>query len=359
MVSLSIGFAPLVTKRIDKYKRRQSIMIFHLLTSANSTFVSIMRVSIMRYCAVCCLGYFFSTMCLVSAEADDNKKTIPNSSLQFSGLFADPHLQQCIENTAAANHWTQIEQISGRIDCRKHSISNLSGMEALTNVTSLDLSVNYISDITPLSKLQALETLKLSFNTVADLRPLETLTQLKILNMDNNMVSNITALKHLYRLTNLSLQNNLVTNISPLEGLTALQYLNLAVNTISDISALAHLDHLRYLSLLNNEVADISVLENLTSLQGLHLGGNKIRSADSVTNLISLSNLNLSNNGLNARHSPSIEALASLPAILHVDLSSNEHLSCTTLNHLISELNTLSTIVAPAVARDGETCSYP
>lgn len=313
-----------------------------------------------RFCGLCLFGSLISVLCMAfTVEADDDKKTLLHSNSLLSGLFSDSHLQQCVEKIAAKNHWILAEQISGRVNCSKHGISDLTGIEALTNVTSLDLSINYLSNISPLSKLQRLEILKLSFNTIADLQPLLTLKQLKILTVDNNMVTDISALANLYQLENLSLQNNLITDIAPLKGLTELQHLNLAVNNISDISSLANLRKLHYLSLLNNDVTDIGDLQSLTDLQGLHLGGNKIRNADSIANLIRLSNLNLSNNRLDSSHSGMIAAVASLPAIQHVDLSANEKLSCSVLNHLIAQLNTLTTVVLPVVAQEGETCSAP
>jgi len=307
-------------------------------------------------------GSLVSIFCLAfTVEADDQKKSSLHSTFSASQLafFEDPNLQRCVVQIAETNHWTRAEQISGRIDCRKHGISLLSGIEALANITSLDLSINYISDISPLSKLQKLEVLKLSFNTVADLRPLLTLKQLKILDIGHNMVNDITALANLYRLNNLNLQNNLITDVTALKSLTEMQFLNLAVNNITNINALAQLVNLQYLSLLYNEVTDIHALENLTNLQGLNLGGNKIRNADSIANLIRLSNLNLSDNGLHSGHSTIIGALATLPALQHLDLTKNRRLSCTVLNHLISELNTLNTVVFPPVAQNGDTCSAP
>lgn len=327
----------------------------HMTLSLSPAFISIIR-----FTSLCVIGSLISmTYLTITAKADDSKSTSLHSTAQLAGLIADANLQRCLENIAFDNHWTEAEQISGRIACKKQGISSLAGIEALTNITSLDISANYISDISPLGKLQRLEVLKMSFNTVSDLRPLLTLKQLKILNIDNNMVTDISALKNLYQLKKLSLQNNLISDVSALSALSELQHLNLAINNITDISALAHLGDLQYLSLLNNDVTDIRALENLSNLQGLHLGGNKIRNLNSLTNLVKLSNLNLSSNGLHSGHSAAIEALAALPVIQHVDLSANQQLSCSALNHLISELKTLNAAVLPEVARDGESCSAP
>ena len=330
-------------------------MLIHIQARISPSLVSISRLSTLFL-----LSSFFCILPISFAdEAGDNKKASLHSTTQLSSLFIDPNLQQCIEQIATASHWTQAEQISGRIDCKKQHISNLSGIEALVNITSLDISINQISDISPLSTLQRLEILKLSFNTIAELRPLMTLKQLKILNIDNNMLTDITALANLYQLRNLSLRNNLISDIHALKGLTALRHLNLAVNNITDITALANLSNMEYLSLLNNDVTDISILENLSNLQGLHLGGNHIDHVASIAGLMKLSNLNLSDNGLDSRHSTEVAALATVPSLQHIDLSANKQLSCTALSHLVSELNTVNTIVVPAITQPGDTCNNP
>ena len=313
------------------------------------------------FAAIFIFGISFSSFSLAFATdtitESDTTEIATNPSSPLAGSFSDTNLQRCIDRIAAANGWTQADQITGRVDCKKHSISKLDGIEALSNVTSLDISINYISAIGPLAKLQKLEVLKLSFNTVADLRPLASLNQLTILNFANNMVTDITPLANLHQLKNLSLQNNLITDIRSLQGLTALENLNLAVNSVDNISALVHLEKLKFLSLLNNDVTDIAGLEKLTNLQGLNLRGNKIKNIENVTNLLKLSNLNLSDNGIEPGHVDSVTALGTLPQLQHVNLSGNLQISCVALSNLIAEFSSANKIVVPATAQHGITCS--
>jgi hypothetical protein len=58
--------------------------------------------------------------------------------------------------------------------------------QTLTNLTSLSLRLNQISDIKPLSNLTKLTTLKLSGNEISDIKPLSTLTNLTFLSLSGN-----------------------------------------------------------------------------------------------------------------------------------------------------------------------------
>lgn len=316
------------------------------------------------FVAVFLFGISFSTITLAFAtDADGNSDSRTDANLnvvsELSGLLADADLQRCMDEIAIINGWTGPRQFTGRVDCKKRNIKSLAGIEAFSNITSLDLSINFLSDIAPVAKLQKLEVLKLGFNTVSDLRPLASLQHLKILSIGNNMVTDISPIAGLYRLQNLSLQNNLIHDISAITALTTLENLNLAVNSISDISALAQLTNLKYLSLLENNVSDVSALESLSGLRGLNLRGNKIKNIDNFTNLIKLSNINLSDNHIEARASGGVLALATLPELQHVNLSGNKQISCAALYDLIAEMKAANKIVVPATAQQGNSCSSP
>lgn len=316
------------------------------------------------FAAVFLFGITFSTVTLAFATDTDKRGNSQEEAdiqlnSELSGLLADANLQRCVDEIAIINGWTSPRQFTGRVDCNKREIKSLAGVEAFSNIISLDLSINFISDISPLANLQKLEVLKLNFNTVSDLRPIASLQRLKILTIGNNMVEGISPIAGLYRLQNLSLQNNLIRDISAIKTLTMLENLNLAVNSITDISALAHLTNLKYLSLLENDVTDVSALENLSGLRGLNLRGNKIKKIDNIANLTKLSNINLSNNHIEARASTGILALATLPDLQHVNLSGNEQISCAALYDLIAELTAADKIVVPASAQPGTSCGGP
>ena len=134
-------------------------------------------------------------------------------------------------------------------------INNLTGLEFATNLDTLNLFGNNISDITALSKLTNLTRLSLGYNQISD----------------------IAALAGLTNLTYLSLSGNRISDISALAGLTKLEVLWLSWNRrISDITALSRLTNLTYLFLSNNRISDITALLGLTNLRSLYLDGNPL-----------------------------------------------------------------------------------
>jgi len=95
-------------------------------------------------------------------------------------------------------------------------------------------------------------------------------------------------------LTTLDLHGNNISDISLLAGLTNLQTLLLAGNNVSDISALSGLTHLVTLDLSNNPslylgmenaVGDLTPLAGLTQLTTLNLQGNRVTDLTPLVNL--------------------------------------------------------------------------
>lgn len=316
-------------------------------------------------CRSCILAFIFCgavSICYVnvatSGDFDRIESTYFNPN-EITRLISDSNLKSCINTLALKNGWLRAEEVTGKISCPKMAIGNLSGLEFFSNVSSIDLSVNHISDLTPLSKLTQLTVLKLNFNSVTNIEPLENLTNLRILSVNNNSIEKISAVNNLIHLTNLSLLNNLIEDIEPLQNLSELQYLNLGLNKISNIDAVSSLQNLKYLSLMNNQVHDISPISALSNIQGLNLRGNEISNVGGLNSLDRLTNINLSNNPIKGFELGHIETLVSLPNVIRIDLSENLTISCAELTTLTSQLNTESQIVYPGNVDQGTTCALP
>jgi uncharacterized repeat protein (TIGR02543 family) len=139
--------------------------------------------------------------------------------------FPDPNLAAIV--ASYANHGVgqpltkyDIASITG-INVPRSSISNLQGIENLTNLTSLILDKNQIRDISSLANLTKLTDLGLIGNRISDIRPLANLTNLTFLELSGNQISDIRPLANLTNLTWLDFGNH-VSDISPLANLTNL-----------------------------------------------------------------------------------------------------------------------------------------
>ncbi len=187
-----------------------------------------------------------------------------------------------------------------------HGMSNITALQSLTQLTSLDLSNNYeISSYTPLSSLTNLTSLNLVNTYISDITSLSGLTKLTELNIGvdffgspwgESKLSSISSLANLTELTSLILSETEVSDISHLSGLTKLTFLSLRETEVSDISHLSGLTKLTNLSLDNTKVRSISTLSKLTQLGSLYLSGNKIVDISPLTGLTNLGYLTLNGN---------------------------------------------------------------
>jgi len=174
-------------------------------------------------------------------------------------VFPDPVLNAHIRSidTIPAGEPIMLSKVIRHtyLDIAEFGVQNLSGVENLINLTSLYMNWNPTgSTISFLSNLPALTNLSAEDNAITYIGSLATITTLESLDLDLNFISDLT----------------------PLTGLIRLRYLELGSNQITDLSPLAHLSNLRSLYLSNNQISDLTPLQGLTDLYYLDLHGNQI-----------------------------------------------------------------------------------
>lgn len=169
-------------------------------------------------------------------------------------------------------------------------ITDLTGLEFATDLTSLDLSGNHIVNIARVAALTGLTILDLSNNQTDP--------------PNGDRLEDISALQNLTGLTTLRLAGNGIVDIAPLSGLINLADLDLSNNKdnatglagITDFDVLGNLTALTSLDLADSGVDEIAVLANLTGLSTLDLSGNEIRDLTALSGLDSLAYLDLEDN---------------------------------------------------------------
>ena len=199
---------------------------------------------------------------------------------QTGVTIPDANLRAVIEDSlgkASGASITSTEMASlTRLEAPNSDINDLTGLEFATGLTVLDLGYevvdntivnsNSISDITPLSGLTNLTRLDLSSNSISNISSLSSLTSLTWLDLAYNSISNISSLSGLTSLAWLELSSNGISDITPLSGLTGLTNLYLRFNNISNISSLSSLTNLTVLWLRQNNISDIAPLVANTGL---------------------------------------------------------------------------------------------
>ena len=157
-------------------------------------------------------------------------KTIPvttfSNNIRLDEItFTDAKLAACVEAIAKANQWTHANQVIS-LNCSNKSINSLGGIQRLSALQFVDLSLNQITVLKPIAQLNKLQKLNLAGNALVNIEPIANLTTLTQLNLGvaslssaKNNIRDITALANLSSLKTLDLSNNQIGDITPLRDL--------------------------------------------------------------------------------------------------------------------------------------------
>ncbi|NRA67183.1 MAG: leucine-rich repeat domain-containing protein [Pseudobacteriovorax sp.] len=118
------------------------------------------------------------------------------------------------------------------LDLSNTSISNLTPLLEIENLSVLNISGNRISDLSVLSGITGLTSLDISNNSIEDLTPIAGLVTLASLNAENNAIQDVVALAGLFNLIALNLENNQISNIAPLDLLVRIADFKMNGNTL-------------------------------------------------------------------------------------------------------------------------------
>lgn len=127
--------------------------------------------------------------------------------------FRDENLAQCIRQLSLVKRLICPADLT-RLSCNRRSISDLTGLEMLTNLQYLHVHSNQISDLNPLANLQQLKVINLNNNAVNDVSALQSSSQnievLRLRNQHEQSLKHIEALRFLdlETLRFLDLRNN-------------------------------------------------------------------------------------------------------------------------------------------------------
>lgn len=132
-------------------------------------------------------------------------------------LFPDPSLAAAIaeygdSDKAVTDHFMEEDAAEITVlGILEEGVSNLEGMQLLTNLETLSLPGNNITDITPLSGLGKLSYIDLEANDITDISALSNLGDLVTLYLDSNHIDDLSALSVLNNLGTVSATNQEIT----------------------------------------------------------------------------------------------------------------------------------------------------
>jgi internalin A len=195
------------------------------------------------------------------------------------------------------------------------AISDLSGLDHLTELSSLDVTGNAVTDLTPLAGLN-LWGVVITDNPVSDLSPLAGLATLTNLGASGTQVVDLEPLAAQNTLAYLGLRGTGISDIGPLASMGNLNEVDLADNAITDVGPLAGHEYLTSLVLSRNSVTDLGALGPLPQLWTLDVSGNQIADLSSIPVFPNLNELWLGENPFTE-----VGPLTTLPMLTGVDLT--------------------------------------
>jgi internalin A len=224
------------------------------------------------------LVLFFS----VSMAFSQTVVSLPDVNLQNKLISSYPQVMQGNQLDLA-----KAAALTGTLNLRNASISDATGLQYFTGISTLDLTNNLLTTLPDISATTGLLNFYATNNALTSLPDMSALTQLKDFQVMNNK---LTALPNLSApgLTSLYCSSNLITQLPPLTQFPALINLVVGSNPIGniDVSACTNLLELH----IHRTGADTIVgLEKLKKLTTVYAWGNKIRSfkgLDSITTLV-------------------------------------------------------------------------
>ena len=182
-----------------------------------------------------------------------------------------------LQLTSLPEEIVQLSQIH-TLDLSSNQLTDVSWLQKLTQIHTLDLSSNQLTDVSWLQKLTQIHTLDLSSNQLTDVSWLKKLTKIQSLDLSGNeQIKDFSFLQKLTHIKALYLRDNKqIKDFSFLEKLNKIDTLDLSGNIqINDFSFLQKLTHIKALYLRNNkQIKDFSFLEKFTEIQALDLSGN-------------------------------------------------------------------------------------
>lgn len=127
--------------------------------------------------------------------------------------FNDPQLDLAVRNqlekTTGVLTLSSLKLIT-HLEAGDYGINNLSGIELLENLVSLNIENNNVSDLEPLVSLKKLSILKAKNNNVEELQPLVYMSEIRILDLKDNNITSVGPLQYLKLLEYLYLEGNII-----------------------------------------------------------------------------------------------------------------------------------------------------
>ncbi|MFJ8526346.1 leucine-rich repeat domain-containing protein [Bacillus cereus] len=196
-----------------------------------------------------------------------------------------------ITDLSGLEYMTNLEDLT----LEKFELKHIDFISNLKNLKSVNLANNKIENLEPLAKLEKLAVLNINNNNNQNIKPLFTLNSLKKLNVSANKINNesLQGIQELKNLGILIINNNDISSLEEISGITKMDELEIKGNKIVDVTPLTKAKELRFLDLSDNKIKDITIFSSMLDLIKLKLPGNEILDVKPIIQLSQWSTIDL------------------------------------------------------------------
>jgi hypothetical protein len=244
----------------------------------------------------------------------------------FLDNIPDAELRACIANST--NGLRTIEQVTF-LNCQGFAVTDLTGLEAFTNLENLTLSDTQVTDLTPILELSGLRFLDIGGLILDDESQLDVLRERGIDVQGNAgvLISSLTfadpaletcvqnevsfnGQRLVSELTFLICFDGALVDLSGIEQLTSLVFLELGFTSVTDFSPMTQLPNLAQFNVLGSTFTDESLSQIITvpTLRTLSLDSTSVTDLGLLLSSVSLNNLFLNFTDIDI--SPLVELLS-------------------------------------------------
>jgi hypothetical protein len=169
-------------------------------------------------------------------------------------------------------------------------ISTVAPLDAMTNLSTLGLQENHVTDLQPLSKMSKLKFLTIYRNKVSDPSPLVHMQSLEVLSLAYNPIESLAVLEQLPKLRWLSLSTDQAACFARCRSLPSIQVLEITGEApVDNVASFPEMPSLKVLRV--DQLRDTAGMERFPSLSTLRLIHGQFSRLDGVEKLKGLTHL--------------------------------------------------------------------
>ena len=184
------------------------------------------------------------------------------------------------------------------LDASRRNVRSLAGLETASNLVSLDLQINLLTNLTVPTGLTKLKVLDLSSNPLTNVFLPATLTNLTSLTIEAAALTSLNLPAGLATLTNLDLENNSMASFDLPSNLSRLVALDLGFNLLGNFSLPAGLTNLSTFYFAGNPLTNVILPDDLIRMTELNLSQNLLTDFTLPSGMTNLEELDLAFNQL-------------------------------------------------------------